>query len=177
MAIIKTIKPESATGKVAEIYNHFITKFGFVPNSFQLTSSSEFLLSQQVGFISYYIQHPVISFPFQAFLRMLVSIKHECEYCVNMNTGMLLQNGFTMEQIQAAQENPENTPLSDKEKALLLFVLKVVKDSKSISEADMNLLRELGWEDQHILEATFHGTSQIATDMLFNAFKVENEKM
>jgi len=52
-----------------------------------------------------------------------------------------------------------------------------VKDSKSITETDMNKLRTLGWQDSEILEATFHGTSQVASDMVFNAFKIENDKM
>ena len=72
MALIKTVDTKDATGKVAEIYNHFTEQFGFVPNAFKLTSSSEFLLGQQVAAIGYYMQHPNLSFPFQAFVRMLV---------------------------------------------------------------------------------------------------------
>jgi AhpD family alkylhydroperoxidase len=173
MALIKTISPDQATGKVAEIYQHFQGKFGFIPNGFQLTSSSEFLLSQQVANISYYMQHPVLTAPLQAFIRMLVSVGQNCAYCITMNTGLLMQGGFSLEQIQAAQANPEMAPLEEKEKGLLLFVLKAVKDAHSISAQDVDHLRQLGWEDQHILEATFHGTSQVATDMIFNAFKLE----
>jgi len=172
MAIIKTIDVKDATGKVAAIYDHFIGQFGMVPNAFKVTSSSEFLLSQQATFLGYYMQHATIKPKLQAFIRMLVSVKHHCEYCVNMNTGLLLQSGVSMEEIQAAQANPEQAPMEGKDIALLLFVLKVVADSNSITESDMNKLREIGWQDSEILEATFHGTSQIGTDMIFNAFKV-----
>jgi len=177
MPIIKTVDPKEATGKVAGIYDHFISTFGFVPNAFKLTSSSEFLLQQQVTFLGYYMQHPTISNKLQAFIRMLVSVNHDCEYCVNMNTGLLMQAGVSMEEIQASKANPEKAPLEGKDVELLLFVLKVVKDSKSITETDMNKLRTLGWQDSEILEATFHGTSQVASDMVFNAFKIENDKM
>ncbi len=177
MAIIKTVNPNEATGAVAEIYEHFKSKFGFVPNAFQVTSSSEFLLSQQVKFLGYYMQHPTINFHLQAFIRMLVSVTHHCEYCVNMNTGLLMQSGITFEQIAAAKENPNNAPLPEKDKAMLLFVLKVVHNSNNIESSDLEQLRSIGWQDSEILEATFHGTSQIGTDMIFNAFKVENDKM
>lgn len=175
MAIIRTIDPKDATGRVAEVYAQFKEKFGFVPNAFQLTSSSEFILGQQVSSIGYFMQHPTLSFPFQAFVRMLVSTKHECAFCVDMNTGMLLQAGFTMEQIQATKENPENAPLSEKEIALILFIMKVIKDSNSTDASDIQKLRDLGWDDKDILEATMAGTMQIASDMIFNAFKIEND--
>lgn len=177
MAIIKTIEPNEATGKVAAIYDHFISKFGMVPNAFKVTSSSEFLLSQQATFLGYYMEHPTISPKLQAFIRMLVSVKHECEYCVNMNMGILLQSGVSMEDIQATKAAPEQAPMEGKDVAMLKFVLKVVDNSNNITEKDMNELRNLGWQDSDILEATFHGTSQIASDMIFNAFKIENEKM
>jgi hypothetical protein len=44
MSIIKTVKPEEATGKVAAIYQNFINMMGFVPNAFLLRSSSPELL-------------------------------------------------------------------------------------------------------------------------------------
>lgn len=175
MPIIKTVDPAEATGKVAAIYNTFTEKFGFVPNAFKLTSSSEFLIGMQAASIGYFMTQTALSFPFQAFVRMLVSMNHNCAYCVDMNTGMLLRSGFTIEQINAAKENPENVPFPEKEKALILFILKVIKDSNSTSEADMIALRELGWQDSEILEATYSGAMQVASDMIFNAFKIEND--
>lgn len=177
MAIIKTIDPKEATGKVAAIYDHFISKFGMVPNAFKVTSSSEFLLSMQASNLSYYMQHPTLKPKLLSFIRMLVSVKHQCEYCVNMNTGMLLNSGVSMDDIQATKANPENAPMEGKDVAMLVFVLKVIGNSNEISENDLDKLRKLGWSDTEILEATFHGTSQIGTDMIFNAFKVENDKL
>jgi alkylhydroperoxidase/carboxymuconolactone decarboxylase family protein YurZ len=73
-------------------------------------------------------------------------------------------------------KDPETIPLDDKEKAMLFFVLKIVKNSNSIQQNDMDMLHQLGWEDKEILEATYHGTSQVAADMMFNAFKIDLEK-
>lgn len=175
MPIIKTVSPEDATGKVAEIYSQFKQVFGRVPNAFTLTSTSEFLLGQQVAGISYFMQHPAFSPSFQAFMRLLVSVKQECAFCIDMNTGMLLHQGFSMEQIQATRENTDHCPLPDPEKSLLKFVLKVVHNSNGITTEDLNGLRSLGWSDQHILEAAFAGANQVASDMIFNAFKVEGD--
>lgn len=176
-ALIKTISPEEATGNIKEIYNGFIQQIGFVPNAFRINSTSEFLLSKQAESLGYYMQHPSIKHNFQAIVRLLVSEKHECEYCVNVNTGILLQSGLTMEQIQATLKNPENAPLDEKEIVLLKFLLKVVENSNSTTEQDIASVKEHGWSDSEILEATHLATSQVASDMILNAFKVENENM
>ncbi|MEI6062184.1 MAG: hypothetical protein WCR72_15895, partial [Bacteroidota bacterium] len=66
-------------------------------------------------------------------------------------------------------------PLEEKELALLLFVLKVVNNSNSILPDDVARLKELGWGDGDIMDATYHGTSQVAADKIFNAFGIESE--
>jgi hypothetical protein len=51
----------------------------------------------------------------------------------------------------------------------------VVKNSNSIEQADVDKLRKLGWTDTDILEATYHGTTQVGVDKIFNAFKISSD--
>lgn len=173
MAIIKTVKPEEATGKLAEIYKRFEETMGMVPNAFRIRSASPDQVEHQARILSYYWHHETLSHNLLAFIRMLVSVEHHCEYCIDLNTGMLIQNGMKAEELEAAKQDYEQIPLPEKEKELIRFVLKVVKDSKSTTAEDMNHLRSLGWSDKDILDAVNHGTSQVAADMLFNAFQID----
>ena len=65
--------------------------------------------------------------------------------------------------------------LDEKELAMLLFVLLVVKNSNKIAQGDVDKLRDLGWTDADILDATYHGTTQVGVDKIFNAFKIEQD--
>ena len=71
--------------------------------------------------------------------------------------------------------DPSKAPLEEKEVALLLFILKVVKDSNSIHQADVDVLKNFGWTDADIMDATYHGATQVGVDKIFNAFKIEPE--
>ena len=175
MPIINTVKPEEATGQLAEIYKKFQDMMGFVPNAFSLRSISPELVMQQAAFLNYYWNHETLNGKVLAFIRLLVSENEDCEYCINTNTGILMQAGVSVEEIQAAKADIEKLPLEKKEIELIKFVLKVVKNSKSISSEDMDHLRSLGWTDKDILDATQHGTSQVSSDMILNAFKVEQD--
>lgn len=176
MSIISTVAPGQASGKVAELYGQVQQAMGRVPNAFQMYSSSPTLLEQNFQSMSYFMHHPTLSFPLLAMVRMLVSQENDCLYCVGFNEGMLLHKaGLTLEQIAATKRNPQNAPLPEKEKAMLLLVLKATQSPKLVSKSDLEQLRTLGWSDSEILEAVYHGARNVAADIVFNAFKIEND--
>lgn len=176
MALIQTVAPEQASGGVAQIYREVEAIFGMAPNAFRLLSKSPELMAQQWQHIKYYMQHPTLSFPLLATMRLLVSQEHECEYCIGMNASMLIHRaGWTPEQVAATKRNPTDAPLSDKDKALLLLVLKATKTPKAVAAQDLDTMRQLGWQDGDILDAVQHGARNIAADVLFNTFKVKND--
>ena len=172
MALIKILEKHEATDKVAEIYGIMESQWGMIPEAFSLFSTSPELLTAQFNNLNMYMRHPSISGKLLAFIRLVVSEIEECKYCVGMNSGILMQYGVLPEQSAEAKSDPSKAPLDEKEKAMLLFVVKVVKNSNTIEAADVDSLRGLGWTDREILEAAYHGVTGAAADKLFNAFKI-----
>jgi uncharacterized peroxidase-related enzyme len=176
MALIQLVEKEEATGKVAEIYETMMNTMGFIPNAFKVFSPSAHVLNNQFGNLGYFMRHKTLGGKLLAFIRLLVSDKEECRYCVGMNSGILLQYGVLPDQLAEIKSDPSKASLDEKELPLLLFVLKVVKNSNSVEQTDVDALRKLGWTDSDILEATYHGTSQSGVDKIFNAFQIEHEQ-
>jgi uncharacterized peroxidase-related enzyme len=176
MAIIDTVTPQDASGKVAQIYRQCEQKLGRVPNALKLYSGSPFLLAQQWDLIGYYMSHPSLSFPLLALIRLLVSQDGQCEYCISLNSAMLVEvAGFSEEQILTLRNDPASAPISSKERGMLLFVLGAIKNPKQVSPNDIETLHGLGWSDSEILEALGHGARMAASDIIFNALKIEND--
>jgi len=174
MSLLQTVSPEQATGKVADIYAQIQNMFGRVPNGLQLFSVSPDLMEQITPQYAYYMQHPTLSFPLLALVRMLVSKDNDCVYCVGLNEGFLMQRAnYTSDQIAAIKRDPRNAPLNEKDLAMLLFILKGTRTSKSVTADDVNQLRGLGWTDRDILDGLFHGARHVAADIMLNALKVE----
>jgi alkylhydroperoxidase family enzyme len=80
-----------------------------------------------------------------------------------------------LEQIEAAKADPEKAPLNEKEKALLVFVLKATKDPHSVDAGQIAALKKLGWAERDIFDALAHGARAVATNIIFDAFKVEQD--
>lgn len=176
MSLVQTVAPEHATGKVAQLYGQIEQRFGRVYQGFQLYSASPDLMEQLAQQNAYYMQHPTLGFALLAMIRMLVSEQNDCAYCIGFNESLLIERGgLTPDRIAAMKRDPAAAPLDDKDKAMLLFVLKGTADAKSIGPADLDALRGLGWSDRDILDGLYHGARNAAVDIMFDAFKVEND--
>jgi len=176
MSIVQTVAPGQASGKVAQVYARIQEALGQVPNAIQLFSSSPDLLEQLSQQNAYYMQHPRLGFPLLAMIRMLVSEQNDCAYCIGLNESLLINRaGYAPEQIAAARRDPAQAPLAEKDKAMLLFVLKGTRDPKSLGKGDLDGLRALGWSDGDIVDGLFHGARNAAMDIMFDALKVEND--
>ena len=176
MPIIQTASSEQATGKVAEIYRQIEQAFGHIPNAMQMWSSSPGILEQQWQSIGYYMNHPNLTFPLLTIIRMLVSQENNCQYCVGFNAAMLINMcNLTQEQVAHTKQDPAQAPLNEKDKAMLLLVLKATSNPESVNAADLQTLRNLGWNDGDILDAVNHGARNKAADIVFNTFKIEND--
>lgn len=176
MPIINTIKPENATGELAELYTQIKTMRGKIANSALLFSSSPNLLKQQMSFIRHYLNHDTLSMELLACIRTLVSDKNDCSYCVDFNSSMLINMlNWSPKDVVNMRANPNDAKLKDKEKAMLLFVLKAVRTPHDVEAADVQKLRDLGYNDADILDATNHGARMSAVDIIFDAFKIEKD--
>jgi len=176
MTLIQTTAPEQAEGRLAELYAEIRGVFGFVPNAFRLYSSSPELLEAQWRQTAYFMRHPRLSFPLLACTRMLVSQANHCDYCIDLNAAFLIERaGFTAEQVAAAKRDPTQTPLPERDLAMLLFALKAVTTPLEVGAADLDALRALGWSDGDILDAVTHAARNQAVDQIFNTFKIERD--
>jgi len=175
MAIIKTVPPDQAQGWVKECYSIF-DELGWVPRPFQIFSSNEYLLRQRGQQIMRNRDHATLRPGLLALIRVIISEEKGLNYCVSFNSKLLKMMGIADDdQLAKVMADPTQAPLDDKDKALLLFVLKAVTTPDQTSQADIQNLRDLGWEDADIVEATVHGADMVSLDILFKAFKMDEE--
>jgi alkylhydroperoxidase family enzyme len=175
MALIQTVPAEKAERKLAELYAEVEQMFGRVPNNARLLGVSPALLENQLQLMEHYMGHLALSTPLLAMIRMLVSKACLTPYCQTLNSGLLLKAGFTKDQITAIQADPAQAPLNEKEKALLLFVLKSCDDPHSVTDEDVGQLRSFEWSEPDILDAVAHGARMVGTNIMLNAFKIDEE--
>lgn len=173
MALLHTVDAEEATGKVKEVYDQLMKTARVIPRPMQMMSASPDLLAIQVQFLNHYYRHPTLGFALLAHIRLLVSHHFNYPYCVDFNTSLLqMLTDISDEQLDAVKADPANAPLEEKDKAMLLFVLQCVTTPDTTEQKNIDGLKEMGWTEKDIFEATQHGADMLRHGTLFKAFKM-----
>ena len=147
MALLKIVEPDEAQGEIAEAYEGYLKAAGFVPRPAQMMSASPGMFKNHHADLNYFMNHPTLDFTLLTLIRFLVSPECDFGYCVDFNRGLLKRIGMEDEEIEEVNADPARAPLEEKEKAMLLFVLKAVKSPSSTEAKDIENLRALGWAD------------------------------
>lgn len=156
--LIKMIKPNEATGEVKEIYDDIIkTKgqrwlvplwglFAHRPKLLKLWWELTKTLQIEKGKVDKRLMNSI---------SLVSAVAADCARCVDNHQIMLIEKlGFSqekVEQIRLLVENSSECQLSETEKAVLTFALKVGK-GQEVGEEDFRKLRELGFGDEELVE-------------------------
>ena len=176
MALIRTVAPDEADGKVKEVYDFMMKKAGVIPKPMAMMSPSPTLLGMMQQGLAYFFQHPHLGFKLLAHIRMLVAYRSDYGYCTQFNGGILQMFAETSDaQLAAVKADPSRADLDEKDKAMLMFVLKAVQTPAAVTPADVDALHALGWTDGDIVDATFHGADMVRHGIMFKAFKMDAE--
>jgi alkylhydroperoxidase family enzyme len=175
MALIETISPEKAEGKMKEAYDMFLKHLGVVPKPLEMMSASPAVFDQQLGRISYYNDHPTLGFALLSHIRYLVAHDLKYSFCMDFNRHILKKQGLSDEDIRRMEADPTKSMLEEKDSAMLAFVVKAVKDPGSVKAEEINRLKEMGWKDRDLVDALAHGVSMIDHSIMMQVFQIDQE--
>ncbi|WP_027367015.1 hypothetical protein [Desulfocurvibacter africanus] len=172
MSLLSCVRPEAATGLVAQVYERFPAKAG-IPAPALLLSVSPDLLAGQGRFLAYYGAHERLDHHFLAMLRFLVATAMGFTPCERFNRQLMILMGMNEAEVDCLAKEPRTAPFDEKHKALLLLALKSVTRPEAVNAEETQALRDMGWTDQDILDASFHGALLLGPAVLCRAFGVE----
>jgi AhpD family alkylhydroperoxidase len=98
-----------------------------------------------------------------------VANRNACDYCLAAHTALGQKAGLSAETLAHAQVGESSDP---KTAAALRFALKVVNERGQVSDADVQQLRAVGFDEQHIVEIVAHVALNLFTNYVNVAFKV-----
>jgi hypothetical protein len=174
MAFIKTVKPEEAEGEMKDSYSLFLETVGMIPKPMEMFSVSPELYKKRLDMTTYYRSHPTLDFTLLTCIRYVVASEFKSSPCVQFNGSLLKRMGMEESDIEKLYTNPESAPLEEKEKAMLIFVLKALKSPESITQEDIKTLKRVEWTDRDIFDAVNHGAVTFVSRIMMRIFRMED---
>lgn len=175
MALINTVSPKQAEGKMKEAYDMFIENLGVIPKPLEMMSASPAIFDQQLQRIHYYTNHPTLSFALLSHIRYLVAHNLSYQFCMDFNKLILKKQGLEDDDTKQIEADPSKSLLEEKDSAMLAFVVKAVKEHSSVKAEEIEKLKAMGWEDKDLLDALAHGVNMVDHAIMMEVFQMDQD--
>ena len=171
MAFVRTIPPADADGPVREMYEQVRGRFGYVPNWAKAFSLRPAVLEGWTALLkSIQGNLPVRSYEVAtlAAARALRS-----SYCALAHGTVLASKVFDAAAVTAIVTGGPESPLDDRERAMMAFVEKIVLDADRVTAADVEALRSHGYRDEEIFDLAATAAARCFFSKLLDALGVQ----
>ena len=159
MAFIKVVSPQQAQGRLAKIFKQIQAPDGQVDNVLQIHSLRPHTLQGHMAIYKAVLHHTGNQVPewYLEAIGVLVSRLNGCVYCASHHAEglkrLLKAEGRESDAyLQALQQQSPAEPFTPAEQLGLTYAGKLTRTPGQIEAADIEALREAGFDDGEILE-------------------------
>ena len=170
---VQPVNDDNVEAVLRELYNQDIEKDGYVWNVNRVWSHRPEMVSLWQPLMKSIRSHLRL----RDYELVTIAAAHAigCVYCMLAHGAVLRKNGFTAQQVIAILEDYHNAGLSQKEIHLMDYASKISRDSKSISQADIDILHQDGLNDQQITDVALAAVLRNFMSRLFDALGARSD--
>ncbi|MCV2866469.1 carboxymuconolactone decarboxylase family protein [Albidovulum sediminicola] len=148
MSFVHTTPPEAATGAVADLYER-LSAAGPLPNWARLFSLNPALLAGWSALLEA-VKARQDPRRYDATLGAARAIRSS--YCLLAHGSVLLKDGLPAEALREIGAEGDSEALSPAERAILAYAAKIATDATSVTQGDIDGLRQLGLMEEEIFD-------------------------
>ena len=132
-----------------------------VPNNF-VTSQSERpdILAATLNFADKILMQGLLPPTVKQMIAMTIAMQNNCRYCTQLHTSALEGMGVPQEVIQSCASDPDLAELPPSQRAILKLALKTSRDPLTVTDDDLQTLREFGLNDAEIMEVAMMAAAE-----------------
>ena len=157
---IKTLNPETTTGKSKELFNAVAQKLGFIPNLIKVFGNSPATLQTYLS-LGELTASGNFSNKFREQLALSIAEENSCDYCLSAHTAIGKMNGLSEDEIEASRRANASDA---KQQAGLQFAQSVTRNRGKVTTEELNSVKEAGYTDEDILEIVLNVVSNTLTN-------------
>jgi len=169
MSRITQIDPTEATGPAKTLLDAVNDKLGFVPNMTRAMANAPTVLDAYLQF-SGVMGKGSLPARVREQIALTVSEENGCDYCLAAHSAIGKMVGLTAEQIN---DSRLGTAIDPKVAALLGFARKVARTHGHVADADLDEVREAGYDDAAIAEVVAHVALNAFTNFFNNVARTD----
>lgn len=171
MFIVKTIKKDEATGKLALLYTKIEETLGFIPPHFELFGTIDADgLKDFISYNLYFTKHEKIDYKLLPFMRLYIATLEKRNYCIKFNSSLLLNMNIDNKIISNILEEFDNIKIHSNQKVLFFKVIKALYDNTNFDRNDLNKLYELDFSDKDFFDLLKYASVFLSNSKMIQAY-------
>jgi len=168
MSRLPLVDPAAASADRKALLDDIHGAFGATPNMFRAVANSPAALRAMWGAFGA-LGAGSLSPRLGEEIAVAIADRNRCEYCLAAHTALGRKAGASAEDMARAQAGQSDDPATA---AALAFALKLVEDRGQVSDADVQRLRDQGFDDGQVMEILAHVALNLFTNYTNVAFEV-----
>jgi uncharacterized peroxidase-related enzyme len=162
---------DEAPEEVKELWAKPLEKLGFVPNVLRVYAIRPRHLQLWNEFYDELMRGDSgLTKAQREMIAVVVSTTNRCHYCIVSHSAALRKLTGDPLLVEQLQTNQAYARVDAKERAMLDFAVKLTERSHTCAEADVDALRDAGWNDEEIMDiaevtAMFNFTNRLASGL------------
>lgn len=150
MSFINTVPEETAEGAVAEMYGNLTDNLGYLPNYGPQFSHRPAVFDAWAQ-LNTTIKSTMDPRRYEL-ATVAAAVQRQSSYCSLAHGEKLLRLGSTSDQVAALVRDEGDAGLTELERAIVEYATKVASAPASITQSDVDRLRQLGLSDDEIFD-------------------------
>ncbi|MDG6228765.1 MAG: peroxidase-related enzyme [Candidatus Thermoplasmatota archaeon] len=182
MTYISIIDEQDAKDELKEIYQTLVQKRGNISNILKVHSLHPTAMKNHLDlYLSLMFNKSDLKREDKELIAVIVSSINHCEYCIRHHTDALRFYWKDEKKIEDVLLKKEASDLlSDPQKALVEFAVKLTKYPKNVNYEDVDRLKKNGFKDKDILEVVlissyFNFVNRIALGLGVEVDEIESQ--
>jgi uncharacterized peroxidase-related enzyme len=168
MSRVPLVDRTAASGDARALLDQVHTAFGVTPHMFRAAANSPAALKAMWGFFGA-LGGGALSTKLAEQVAVAVADRNACHYCLAAHTALGRKAGATADEMMAAQMGEASDARSA---AALRFALQLVDGRGQVGAAQVQSLREAGFDDAQVVELIAHVALNLFTNYLNVALDV-----
>jgi uncharacterized peroxidase-related enzyme len=148
MQRLNAVDLQTADGKAKELLDGVQKKLGMTPNMMRTMANSPAVLEAYLNFSSL-LSTGKLNARLREQIAITVAEANACEYCLSAHSAIGKMVGLSEDEISANRQSKSNDA---KTEAALNFAHRIVVSRGELNDADVNIVRQAGFDDGEIAE-------------------------
>ena len=153
MSFVGLVSEAQADPRVQALYQQVRENFGFLPNYFQALGRDAQWIEGQLALGGAIMKDGALSRALKEQIGLVVSGINSSSYCIAIHMEILRLLGVEKPLGRKLVTDYANAPVGEKEKVLFRLADKLTRKPFEILEADVQAVRQAGWDDTALVEA------------------------